>query len=313
MEEEKKNESNSESSKFINNDLREYIDINSLRLISKKYFIFIFLILIIYLFSYIFFLIFWIIYYNKIKSIFNIITNDTLASCVGYNLLAIGQIMILGNLTIDEFSDYLEYDGNYFQDEYQKALTYLFAVEYEEIKKINDLFKNQKDLLQLNCNDFLEKIQDSRINSLISDYPEYKFRENYPHLCNFLSFFEYNDEKIIYKEVFFQINQIYNIIKDANRTYESLIKIWSEKNIFNLSIYQHLYFRPYRTWKNYKILDNAIDESLKIIDFILIIHLMVFIFIEIIIFILIQCYLFRSLDKMIKIITNCRNVFRIIK
>ena len=313
IEEEKKNESSSESTKLIYYEQREYIDIKSIRLISKKYFLIIFLILITYLFLFLFFLIFWIVYYNKIKNIFDIITNDTLSSCVGYNLLAIGQIMILGNISLVHFSSYIGYKGDYILEEYEGALSYLLSDEFKNIKNIKDLFKSQKKLINLNCSNFLDKIDDGRINTLISDHPEFKFHENYPHLCNFLSYFEYNDEKIIYKEVFFQLHHLYSLIYNNNRTYESLLELWGEKNILNISIYQHLYYRPYRTWKNYHILDNAINESLSIIDIFLIIHLIILIVCQIFIFLIIQFFLFRALNKSIKIINNCRNVFRIIK
>ena len=313
IEEEKKNESSSESTKFLSYDQRDIININLIRLISKKYFIVIFLILITYLIIFMFFLIFWIFYFNKIKNIFNIITTDTLSSCVAYNLLAIGQIMILGNISVHEFPSYVGYNGDYIIDQYENALSYLLSTEYKNIKNIKDIFKSQKDLINLNCSDFLDEIHDARIDALISEHPELKFHENYPHLCNYLSFFQYNDEKIIYKEVFFQLHNLFSLIYNNDRTYDSLLELWAEKNILNISIYQHLFYRPYRTWKNYNILDNAIKESLKIIDVFLIIHLIILIVCQIFIFIIIQFYLFRALNKTIKMINNCRNVFRIIK
>ena len=290
---------------------KQYFPISAYRIITEKFYILIIIILIYHLSIFIIFLSVWCINKNKILNVFEIITDNTVAACSGYNMFALCQIMLLSNQTQSEISLNMNFNkNNYLIYESQRSLFTILNLEKRR-KSVKNLIKTTYDFIDLNCNSFYSNINDIRFEQIDFDYPEQGFRVKYPKFCNTFHILEYNNDLLFYKPIFYEINKF--VFSLNKRNYVDYINYLINGNLFYMCDLQFLIYRPFRSWFNNIVYNDAIQRSINLEKTILFSNLGVTISSELIIFIFLYYQLFGKLKKINSIIIGVKNTFKIIK
>ena len=290
---------------------KQYFQISAYRMITEKFYILIIIILIYHLSIFIIFLTIWCINKNKILNVFEIITDNTVAACSGYNMFALCQIMLLSNQTQSEISLNMNFNkNNYLIYESQRSLFTILNLEKRR-KSVKNLIKTTYDFIDLNCNSFYSNINDVRFEQIDFDYPEQGFREKYPKFCNTFHILEYKNDLLFYKPIFYEINKF--VFSLNKRNYVDYINYLINGNLFYMCDLQFLIYRPFRSWFNNIVYNDAIKRSINLEKTILFSNLAVTITSEFFIFIFLYYQLFGKLKKINSIIIGVKNTFKIIK
>ncbi len=280
-------------------------------MITEKFYILIIIILIYHLSIFIIFLTIWCINKNKILNVFEIITDNTVAACSGYNMFALCQIMLLSNQTQSEISINMNFNkNNYLIYESTRSLFTILDLERRR-KSVKNLIKTTYDFIDLNCNSFYSNINDIRFEQIDFDYPEQGFRVKYPKFCNTFHILEYNNDLLFYKPIFYEINKF--VFSLNKRNYVDYINYLINGNLFYMCDLQFLIYRPFRSWFNNIVYNDAIQRSINLEKTILFSNLAVTITSEFFIFIFLYYQLFGKLKKINSIIIGVKNTFKIIK
>jgi len=294
------------------NDLeKQYFPISEYRIITGKFYILIIIILIYHLLIFIIFLTIWYINKNKILNVFEIITDNTVAACSGYNMFALCQIMLLSNQTQNDISINMHFkQNNYLIYESTRSLFTIINLEKKR-KSVKNLIKTTYDFIDLNCNSFYNNINDVRFEQIDSDYPEQGFRKKYPSFCKTFHILEYKNDLLFYKPIFYEINKF--VFSLNQRNYVDYVNYLINGNLFYMCDLQFLIYRPFRSWFNNIVYNDAIKRSINLEKTILFCNLGITISSEFIIFIFLYYQLFGKLKKINSIIIGVKNTFKIIK
>ena len=290
---------------------KNYFPLSAYRVITGKY-----LILILFIFAYylLLFLIFLVIWYKDVKdtlNVFNIITDNTVAACSGYNMFALCQIMLLANQTQSEISINMKYDkDNYLFYESTRSLFCILDLERRR-QNVKHLIKTTNDFIDLNCNTFYSDINDKRFEEVDLNNPEINFRKKYPDFCKFFHILEYKNDQIFYKPIFYEINKY--IASLNKRSYDDYIDYLINGNLFYMCDLQFLIYRPFRSWFNDVVYNDAINNSINLEKTILFSNLFITIISEFIIFGILYIQVFGKLKNTNSILIAVKNIFKIVK
>ena len=79
----------------------------------------------------------WVVQIARILNVFEIITENTVSACSGYNVFALCQIMLLANQTQSEISINMKYSGDdYLIYESHRSINSIFEMEERRKKYI---------------------------------------------------------------------------------------------------------------------------------------------------------------------------------
>lgn len=305
------NNNNSEKEKLIENEKEiNYFEKNDYRIITSIYYMIIIGILFYYIILYLIFLIFWTKKKNIILDVFDIITDNTIAACSGYNMFALCQLMILGNITQAEISKNMQYEGeNYIIDESFRS-NFLIQSLSKRSESVGGIIKNSNEFINFNCNSFFTDINDNKFNSIEKNYPDYKFKDLFPDFCETFKILNYNEDTIFYKPIFYEIIKFIKSL--TKRNYDYYLNILENGNLFYMCDLQFLIYRPFRTWYNNIIYGNAIDYSLSTEKQILYSSIFCTIGSEIVIFMILYILIFSKINIINKTLTSVKNVFKFV-
>jgi hypothetical protein len=305
------NNNNSEKEKLIENEKEiNYFEKNDYRIITSIYYMIIIGILFYYIILYLIFLIFWTKKKNIILDVFDIITDNTIAACSGYNMFALCQLMILGNITQAEISKNMQYEGeNYIIDESFRS-NFLIQSLSKRSESVGGIIKNSNEFINFNCNSFFTDINDNKFNSIEKNYPDYKFKDLFPDFCETFKILNYNEDTIFYKPIFYEIIKFIKSL--TKRNYDYYLNILENGNLFYMCDLQFLIYRPFRTWYNNIIYGNAIDYSLSTEKNILYSSIFCTIGSEIVIFMILYILIFSKINIINKTLTSVKNVFKFV-
>ena len=290
---------------------KQYYPISAYRIVTAKFYLLIIIILLYHLSIFILFLAIWVINADKILNVFEIITDNTVAACSGYNMFALCQIMLLANQTQAEISVNMNYDkDNYLIYESTRSIYTIFDLERRR-QSVKNLIKTTNDYLDLDCDTFYSDIKDIRFEEIDLEHPDEGFRTKYPKFCEVFHILEYKNDQLFYKPVFYEINKFVNSIN--KRDYNDYIDFLKNGNLYYMCDLQFLLYRPFRSWFNDIVYNDAINRSIKLEKTILFTNLGVIISSEFIIFTFLYYQLFNKLKHINAIIVGVKNVFKILK
>ena len=307
----KSNNHNSEQEKLLEKEKEiNYFEKNEYRIITSIYYMIIIGILFYYIILYLTFLLFWIKKKNIILEVFDIITDNTIAACSGYNMFALCQLMILGNITQAEISKNMQYEGdNYIIDESLRS-NYLIQSLSKRSDSVGGIIKNSNEFISFNCNNFFTEINDNKFNSIEKEYPNFKFKDLFPDFCETFKILEYNEDTIFYKPIFYEIIKFIKSL--TKRNYDYYLNILENGNLFYMCDLQFLIYRPFRTWYNNIIYGHAINNSLSTEKNILYSSIFFTIGSEIVIFMILYILIFAKINVINKTLTGVKNVFKFV-
>ena len=290
---------------------KQYYPISAYRIVTAKFYLLIIIILLYHLSIFILFLAIWVINVDKILNVFEIITDNTVAACSGYNMFALCQIMLLANQTQAEISVNMNFDkDNYLIYESTRSIYTIFDLERRR-QSVKNLIKTTNDYLDLNCDTFYSDIKDIRFEEIDIEHPDEGFRTKYPKFCEVFHILEYKNDQLFYKPVFYEINKFVNSVN--KRDYNDYIDYLKNGNLYYMCDLQFLLYRPFRSWFNDIVYNDAINRSIKLEKTILFTNLGVIISSEFIIFTFLYYQLFNKLKHINAIIVGVKNVFKILK
>ena len=288
----------------------EVFSLNSYRIITFKFYVLIFFIIFYYLSLFIIFLTIWVMKVDMILNVFNIITDNTVCACSGYNMFALCQIMLLGNISEAEISKNMEYEGNnYIEFETIRSNNVIQTLS-KRSDLVGGMIKNSNYFMDFNCDSFYSDINDGNFNKVNEKYPLQGFKEKYPEFCKYFQILKYNSDYLFYKPVYYEILKYLFFMKD--NSYEFYIDFLINGNLFFMCDLQFLLYRPFRSWYNDVIYGDAINASINLEKVLLFTNLGLTIASEVIIFIIIYFFLFARLRHINGILTAVKNVFKII-
>ena len=305
------NQSQDEHKKSNTNALK-FFSKQQYREITLTFYVLIFCIFIYYVVLIGIFLFVWVVQIARILNVFEIITENTVSACSGYNVFALCQIMLLANQTQSEISINMKYSGDdYLIYESHRSINSIFEME-ERRKKVGSLIKTTNDYLDLNCETFYTAINDKRFNELEKNYPQFNFKSNYSSFCNTFRIMEYKNDFLFYENVFYEINKFARSVSHL-MSYDDILNAMLKGNIFFMCDLQFLLYRPFRSWFNDVVYSDAINNSINLEKRILFTVLGTSIASEVIIFTILYFELFKKLSKINRIIIGVRNVFKVLK
>ena len=288
----------------------EVFSLNSYRIITFKFYVLIFFIIFYYLSLFIIFLTIWVMKVDMILNVFNIITDNTVCACSGYNMFALCQIMLLGNISEAEISKNMEYEGNnYIEFETIRSNNVIQTLS-KRSDLVGGMIKNSNYFMDFDCDSFYSDINDGNFNKVNEKYPLQGFKEKYPEFCKYFQILKYNSDYLFYKPVYYEILKYLFFMKD--NSYEFYIDFLINGNLFFMCDLQFLLYRPFRSWYNDVIYGDAINASINLEKVLLFTNLGLTIASEVIIFIIIYFFLFARLRHINGILTAVKNVFKII-
>ena len=289
---------------------KDYFPLNAYRIITGKYLILIIIILIYYISIFVIFLLIWVDDVKKILNVFNIITDNTVAACSGYNMFALCQIMLLANQTEAEISVNMNYNkDNYLFYESTRSIYCILDLERRR-QNVKNLIKTTNDFLDLDCNTFYSDINDTRFEQVDLNYPNEGFRSKYPKFCESFHILEYKNDQLFYKPIFYEINKYISSL--YKRNYDDYIDFLINGNLFYMCDLQFLIYRPFRSWFNDVVYNDAINNSINLEKTILFTNLIVAIFSEFIIFGILYFNVFGKLKITNSILIGVKNIFKIV-
>ena len=177
------------------------------REITHSFYTLIICILIYYVVLVAIFLMIWTNESDKILLVFQIITENTVSACSGYNVFALCQIMLLANQTQSEISKNMKHNGDdYLLSESLRSINNIIDLEGQR-NKVKSLMQTTNDFLDLNCDTFYDAIKDSRFTTIANEHPNEGFRSEYASFCKEFHIMEYKKDLLFYKSVFYQIDK----------------------------------------------------------------------------------------------------------
>ena len=289
---------------------KEYFPLSAYRIITGKYLILIIIILLYYISIFVIFLLIWIDDVKKILNVFNIITDNTVAACSGYNMFALCQIMLLANQTEAEISVNMNYNkDNYLFYESTRSIFCILDLERRR-QAVKNLIKTTNDFIDLDCNTFYSAIHDTRFEQVDLAHPDEGFRSKYPKYCETFHILEYKDDQLFYKPIFYEINKY--IAALYKRSYDDYINYLINGNLFYMCDLQFLVYRPFRSWFNDVVYNDAIDNSIKLEKTILFTNLIITIISEFVVFGILYYQVFGKLQIINSTLIGVKNIFKIV-
>lgn len=250
----------------------------------------------------------WVKAISNTKIIIELVELISEAETSCFNDFALIQLMLLGNITEEEISYTLSNDTTqYITYDAVQAMKILY--NYEKINKKNGfIIPNLEREFELNCENFYNKINDSKLYEVSVDHPEERYNETIIKLCSYLNLFELSNELLIYKKLFYEISQMVKRIN--NRSYSEIIRtIYSDK--MNEMIINELFIvRQIRSWYNTIIYQKAMNDSTVYETTILITYLIVALISEIALFTMLYFFFFNKIREMNKNLSLLINVFK---
>jgi hypothetical protein len=199
---------------------------------------------------------------------------------------------------------------NYLIYESTRSIYTIFDLERRR-QSVKNLIKTTNDYLDLNCDTFYSDIKDIRFEEIDIEHPDEGFRTKYPKFCEVFHILEYKNDQLFYKPVFYEINKFVNSVN--KRDYNDYIDYLKNGNLYYMCDLQFLLYRPFRSWFNDIVYNDAINRSIKLEKTILFTNLGVIISSEFIIFTFLYYQLFNKLKHINAIIVGVKNVFKILK
>jgi hypothetical protein len=233
---------------------------------------------------------------NETTAKFEMVESITSAEYSTYNDFTLIQIMFLGNITEEEISNLLtnNTDPFFLSNDIHNAMKITY--NYERLNNINNkMMPLIDDEFDLTCDNFYNELQDTKMFEINKEHPQEKFIENISTLCNSLQWFVVADEIMIYKHLFYSMYKLLKTFTD--RSYEGIMKMLNDNNIFKIYYYQYFVVRFMVTWYNSVVYKDKIDESTQKETMILFIYLIIEVVSELGLFLVLSKLFFKAIKQ----------------
>lgn len=242
------------------------------------------------------FIVVWMNSTNETTAKFEMVESITSAEYSTYNDFTLIQIMFLGNITEEEISNLLtnNTDPFFLSNDIHNAMKITY--NYERLNNINNkMMPLIDDEFDLTCDNFYNELQDTKMFEINKEHPQEKFIENISTLCNSLQWFVVADEIMIYKHLFYSMYKLLKTFTD--RSYEGIMKMLNDNNIFKIYYYQYFVVRFMVTWYNSVVYKDKIDESTQKETMILFIYLIIEVVSELGLFLVLSKLFFKAIKQ----------------
>ena len=246
-----------------------------------------------------FFVVFIVVWMNSTRETtakIEMVESITDAEYSTYNDFTLIQIMFLGNITEEEISSVLtnNTDPFFISNDIHNAMKITY--NYERLNNINHKMMPLIDnKFVLTCDNFYNELQDAKMFEINKEHPQENFIENISTLCNSLQWFVVADEIMIYKHLFYSMYKLLKTFTD--RSYEGIMKMLNDDNIFKIYYYQYFVVRFMVTWYNSVVYKEKINESTQKETMILVIYLVIEVFSELGLFLVLSKLFFKAIKQ----------------